>query len=85
MWKIMRNYLTSIHYWMPRLTLILLCELHEKTKFHTARSIRELFYWPEGICLDMFVIASFCVVAVVCLWRDYKMLSQIFTYDLEED
>ena len=85
MWKIMRNYLTSIYYWMPRLTLILLCEVHEKTKFHTARSISELFYWPEGICLDMFVIATFCVVTVVCLWRDYKILSQIFTFNWDED
>ena len=61
-------------YWIPRILLLALCLLHEKTKYHTARSITELFYWPDGFCADMIVLALFGIVAAWCIWMDVKAI-----------
>lgn len=62
-------------YWIPKILLIILCMIHDKTKYHTARSIQELFYWPEGLCLDMLVLALFGIEALWCCWEDGKIFS----------
>lgn len=61
-------------YWIPKLALIILCLIHDKTKYHTARSIQELFYWPEGFCMDMVVVAAFFIIAAISLYGDFKFL-----------
>ena len=83
--KLVKAYATSSYYWVPRIILIMLCALHEKTKYHTARNIRELFYWPDGYCLDMLVLAVFGVIMAICIWRDCKILSLFFMMKLDEE
>ena len=67
-------YVKSPRCLVPRILLLALCLIHEKTKYHTARSIAELFYWPDGFCADMVVIALFVVVATSCIFLDFKYL-----------
>lgn len=53
------NMVFKPQYYVKRLFLIILCNIHECTKYHTAKSIKDLFYWPEGPCIDMIVITCF--------------------------
>lgn len=52
-------------YIVESLTLIILCQIHEYTKYHTARTLKDLFYWPDGLCMDMAVIGVFFIVALL--------------------
>ena len=61
-------------YYVKRLLLIILCNIHEYTKYHTARSFKDLFYWPEGLCIDMLVIACFFLIALLAVRDDFKFL-----------
>lgn len=74
--KLLKVCISSPYYWLPKILLIVLCLLHEKTKYHTARSIGELFYWPEGPCLDMVVLGAFGIAMVLSIWGDWKVLKQ---------
>ena len=70
--RILRN-LKRPMYWIPRILLIVFCFIHDKTKYQTAESISELFYWPDGFCLDMAVMALFFMVTLWCAWEDGKI------------
>jgi len=61
--------------WIYRMALIILCRLHDFTKYKTARTINDLFYWPEGLCLDMVVIIAFFVIAAMCIYNDFTLLT----------
>ena len=63
-------------YWLPKILLIVLCLIHDKTKYHTARSIADLFYWPDGFCIDMAVMTMFFMVTLWCVWEDSKIFLQ---------
>ena len=60
-------------YWVPKVLLIALCVIHDRTKYQTAKSISELFYWPDGVCIDMAVMAMFFMVTIWCIWEDSKI------------
>ncbi len=74
MWLRIMSLIQKPTYWVPKLALIILCLIHDKTKYHTARSIQELFYWPEGFCMDMVVVAAFFIIAAISLYCDFKFL-----------
>lgn len=50
------EHMTTLRYRLVRVMLICLCPIHDFTKYKTARNISDLFYWPEGICSDTFVV-----------------------------
>ena len=60
-------------YWIKKLALIFLCIVHDFTKYKECRSLADLFYWPDGICLDMAVIAVFIVIGLWSLWDDISI------------
>ena len=68
------NMVFKPQYYVKRLLLIILCNIHEYTKYHTARSFKDLFYWPEGLCIDMLVIACFFLIALLAVRDDFKFL-----------
>ena len=66
-------------YFSKRIILAVLCIMHDFTKYHTARSIAEVFYWPEGFCLDMVVVAAFFATLILCMWDDFKIIYPMLT------
>ncbi len=66
-------------YWIPKVLLIVFCVLHEQTKYQTARNIEELFYWPEGPCMDMIVLALFGAVGIWSLWKEFYLIRIVGT------
>ena len=54
MWNEMRKPTLYVRIFL----LFALGEMHEITKYKTARSIKELFYWPEGFCVDVIVVIT---------------------------
>lgn len=43
--------------------------VHDYTKYKVCRSISDLFYWPEGPCLDMIVILAYMVDVALILYE----------------
>lgn len=55
-------------YLVESIALFSLCKLHDIVGYGTARKLRELFYWPDGFCLDTVVCAAFFIVAgAICV------------------
>lgn len=52
------------------LVLVVLCHVHDLTKYKNCRSIVDLFYWPDGFCLDMVVIGAFMIDALLIVWEN---------------
>lgn len=66
------NYLFSPASCIRRSLILILAIIHEFTKYHTAQTITELFYWPEGVCHDMFVTGSFLIAGIWCIYQDAR-------------
>ena len=66
-------------YFSKRIILAVLCVMHDFTKYHTARTIAEVFYWPEGLCLDMVVVAASFATLILCMWDDFKIIYPMLT------
>lgn len=71
--KIMKQRLIRKEYLIKKLTLIVLCIIHDFTKYKKCRNLVDLFYWPKGKCLDMAVIAMFIVIGLWSLWDDISI------------
>jgi len=78
------RYISSPSCYLKRAALLILVYVHEYTKFCTARTIWELFYWPDGICLDMAVILAFFLIAGMCAYDDMKFFKNYFRDDDDE-
>ena len=63
-------------YVAKRLIIFLLCIVHDFTKYKSCRSFADIFYWPEGFCADMVVIALFFLFAILCVLDDFKIMAK---------
>ena len=63
-------------YVIKRLILFALCIVHDFTKYKLCRSFADIFYWPEGFCADMVVIALFFLFAILCVLDDFKIMAK---------
>ena len=72
------EYLFSPGSCIRRGLVLTLMIIHEFTKYHTARTIMELFYWPDGLCLDMFVVGTFFLAGMWCLYQDVKYFTAAY-------
>ena len=52
--------------------LLALCRVHDFTRYKVCRSFSDLFYWPEGLCIDMFVIYGFFLIMALVI-KDYAI------------
>ena len=64
-----------IRAWFLKSMLLLgLCKVHEFTRYKACRSITDLFYWPEGFCLDTVVVIAFFLIGVWILFDEIRLL-----------
>lgn len=69
---------------ISKLLLVLMCGIHEFTKYTNCRSIGELFYWPEGFwCWDMVVVVLFLSLGVWIVYRDGTALVRCMGEDMK--
>lgn len=68
----LKNYMSSRCFWIPRILALGLCFLHDKTKYKVCRSFTDLFYWPNGFCLDMVVVIAFFPAVIISIYFDYE-------------
>ncbi len=71
--KFLKTMVRDKWFWSLRGLLIMLLVLHEYYRTITRRSFTELFYWPEGICIDMIIVISFFCIAVICIENDIRL------------
>ena len=64
-------------YFSKRIILMALCIIHDFTKYHTARSVQDVFYWPDGLCPDMVVVGAFFAVMILCIWEDCNIMRKM--------
>lgn len=48
--------------------------IHSKTMVWRRRSIAELFYWPEGLCVDFLVVMVTLAISLVIVISDFYQL-----------
>ena len=67
------------------IVLRVLAEFHEYTKYCHARSFSDLFYWPDGPCMDMAVVFGLIAVACCLLYETIYTMIRIFVEDAHEE
>ncbi len=68
--RIYKKYFRSLYSYsfiLKSLVLVILCYVHDFTRYMVCRNVRDLFYWPEGPCLDMVVVVTFIIDALLIL------------------
>lgn len=61
-------------------------EIHEYTKYIKCRSISDIFYWPEGPCLDMLVVGLFFLDCIILIAEEIKSINKTNKeYNIEID
>lgn len=58
----------KVMYFIKAIALIVLCRVHDFTRYKVCRTLSDLYYWPEGMCVDMIVIFSFFVIGVLLIY-----------------
>ena len=74
--NIFRDLLEEIfkpRYLVRFILLYMLCKVHNVTKYKVARNFMDLFYWPEGFCLDTVVVIVFVVVYIQLMYLSFKI------------
>lgn len=51
-----------------------LCRIHEYTRYKFCRTIQDLFYWPNGICLDTFVVIAAIIISLTVAYDELKII-----------
>lgn len=51
-----------------------LCRVHDYTRYKPCRSLQDLFYWPNGICLDTAVVFAAIITALLVAYDELKMI-----------
>lgn len=62
------NVTFKIMYFVKVIALLVLCRVHDFTRYKFCRTFRDLFYWPEGPCVDMLVIFSVFIIGAFVLY-----------------
>lgn len=79
------RYLFSIKSILTKAILLALMFLHGKTKYYTyASSLKDMFYWPEGICADMFVVAGIFTMIVYIAWLETSVFIKLSNKTIEK-
>lgn len=61
----------KVLYLIKAIALLVLCRIHDLTRYKVCRTFSDLFYWPEGLCVDMLVIFSFFIIGALMLYDTY--------------
>lgn len=77
--EFMRKSFSRPSYWSKRIALLVLCHIHTLTRYKVARNVRDLFYWPEGMCPDVVVVISFFLLMIWCVKDDLEIALHMLT------
>ncbi|MBQ0027512.1 MAG: hypothetical protein KBS96_02800 [Lachnospiraceae bacterium] len=58
----------KVLYLIKAIALFVLCRVHDFTRYKVCRTFSDLFYWPEGLCVDMLVIFSFFIIGALMMY-----------------
>lgn len=75
--RIIKKHIMMPRYFLKKMGILLLCIVHEFTKYKTCRNFSDLFYWPDGFCADTVVIIAFFALAGWCVWEDLRIMADI--------
>lgn len=56
--------------------VIVLCRIHDFTRYKVCRSFTDLFYWPEGWCIDMLVVFLIFLLGAFLIIDDLAFLNK---------
>lgn len=62
-----------IKYFVNVIIMLTLCRIHDYTKYKQCRTLSDLFYWPEGPCIDMLIVISVLFLGILLLY-DYHIV-----------
>ena len=74
-WLIYKSKVLIPNYLWKKVALMILCRIHDFTRYKVCRSLVDLFYWPDGFCADTVVIILFFAVSLLSLWDDASILA----------
>ena len=67
----------TVKYLIKKICILILCVVHEFTKYKTCHNFYDLFYWPDGFCADTIVIITFFTIGAWTLWDDWKIFDDM--------
>jgi len=72
-WQIYKSKVLNPNYLWKKVALMILCRIHDFTRYKVCRSLTDLFYWPDGFCADTVVICLFFIFALWSMWDDIRI------------
>lgn len=75
--KEIKNTVTS--FIIKAMTVVALCRIHEYTRYRLCRTIGDLFYWPDGFCLDMVIVFAAIAVAIFAMYDEMIILQHVMS------
>lgn len=74
-WQIYKRRIFTPSYLWKKLALLIICRIHDFTRYKICRSFSDLFYWPDGFCADTVVVILFFAIALLSLWDDASIVA----------
>lgn len=75
-WQIYKSRVLSLDYMWKKAALLIICRIHDYTRYRICRSFTDLFYWPDGFCADTVVIILFFTIGMLSIWDDAKFVTK---------
>lgn len=78
------RYLFQRKYTIKCVCVLMLLKLHGYTSYpHSDRL--DIFYWPDGICIDMFVVFGIIVLLTLIIWNQANAFAKVLIDDYREE
>lgn len=74
-WQIYKSRVLTLDYIWKKVALLIICRIHDYTRYKICRSFSDLFYWPDGFCADTVVIILFLTIGMLSIWDDANIIS----------
>ena len=75
MWQMYKNRIFTPSYLWKKAALMIICRIHDYTRYKICRTFSDLFYWPDGFCADTVVIILFFTIGMLSLWDDANIIA----------
>lgn len=74
-WQVYKSRVLTLDYIWKKVALLIICRIHDYTRYKICRSFSDLFYWPDGFCADTVVIILFFTIGMLSIWDDANIIS----------
>lgn len=61
----------KVLYLIKAIALLVLCRIHDFTRYKVCRSFSDLFYWSKWACVDMLVVLNFFIIGSLMLYNTF--------------